>query len=71
MNNIDPKYSTDLASQIAAEMNEYERQNLKAKNRSRLWTIAKTTGTIIVGLATVIAALPQIVSFLSGLLEKM
>lgn len=71
MNNIDPEYSTDLASQIAAEIDEYERQNLKAKNRSRLWTIAKTIGTIIVGLATVIAALPQIVSFLSGLLEKM
>lgn len=71
MNIIDPKYSTDLASQIAAEMDEYERQNLKEKNRAYLWTIVKTIGAIIVGLATVIASLPQIISFLSDLLEKM
>lgn len=70
MNIVNPKYSTDLASQIAAEMDKYERQNLKAKNHAHLWIVAKTIGAIIVGLATVIASLPQIIPFLSDLLEK-
>lgn len=70
MNTIDPKYSSDLASKIAADTDEYERQNIKRENHARLWKIVKTIGTLIVGLATVIAALPQIISFLSGLLGK-